>query len=224
MKTLFFFFPLLLICSLSTAQVNTFHIDSSKFNKLLMVTLDSLYRQDQVPRNKYGNAVYNKLSPNVIDSLAKIMRDADARNLIVVNKIIAQYGWLGPQKVGVNASQALFLVIQHADLKTQQAYLPMIRTAEKNGETLSTNLAILEDRINMREGKAQLYGSQGFTDKQTGKKYIYPVKDVDHLEERRKAMGMTAMKDYFKGWDVDDYKKTLPQILKAAGQQGILVK
>ncbi len=36
--------------------------------------------------------------------------------------------------------------LQHADLPTQEKYLPMIRQAEKDGKTLSSNLALLEDR------------------------------------------------------------------------------
>ncbi len=186
-----------------------------------MTILDTIFQSDQSVRIKYLQAKRDNAQVNIVDSLQKIMRNTDSQNLIRVNTILTKYGWLGPQKVGITGSQALFLVIQHADLQTQQNYLPMIRTAEKNGEILSSNLAILEDRINMRTGKKQVYGSQGFTDKQTGKTYIYPVADVDHLDERRKVMGMQPMKDYAKNWDAEEYKRQLPEIEKIVHEQEV---
>jgi len=95
----------------------------------------------------------------------------------------------------------------------------MIIKAEKDGETLSSNLAILEDRINVREGKEQLYGSQGFADKASGKNYVYPIVDPDHLDERRKSMGMPPMKEYKKDWDIVAYKSMLPEIQELAKQR-----
>jgi hypothetical protein len=122
----------------------------------------------------------------------------------------------------MQGSQALFLVIQHADLPTQRKYLPMIRKAEQKGEILSSNLAILEDRINMREGNPQQYGSQAFTDKQSGKLYFYPIADLNHLEERRKRMGLVPMAEYAKlmnlEWSPEQYKKMLPEIEKIAAR------
>ena len=188
-----------------------------------MATLDSIYQQDQAPRLKFLDAIRQKEKATAIDSLRKIMLQKDQENLRKVISIIDQYGWLSPQKVGMNASQALFLVIQHADLATQKKYLPMIRAAEKNGEILSSNLALLEDRINMRDGKKQIYGSQSFTDKQTGQLYFYPIAEPDHLDERRKSMGLVPMQEYAKllntAWNLKAYKEMLPEIEKLAAQR-----
>ncbi|WP_114938886.1 DUF6624 domain-containing protein [Mucilaginibacter endophyticus] len=219
MRRLFIISVFLLPGNISFAQVTSFTIDSSKLNKPLMAVLDTIFQSDQSVRIKYLQAKRDNAQVKIVDSLQKVMRSTDSQNLIRVNTILTKYGWLGPQKVGIMGSQALFLVIQHADLQTQQSYLPMIRASEKNGEILSSNLAILEDRINMRTGKKQVYGSQGFTDKQTGKTYIYPVADVDHLDERRKTMGMPPMKDYAKNWDAEEYKKQLPEIEKLVREQ-----
>ncbi|WP_316836009.1 DUF6624 domain-containing protein [Pedobacter nutrimenti] len=206
---------------LAQAQVTSFNIDSSKFDTSLMATLDSIYNKDQSTRIAYIKAKQRNESTALLDSLNSNMRSIDVQNLQKVNAIIKKHGWLGPQKVGVQASQALFLVIQHADLKTQEYYLPMIRAAEKNGETLSSNLAIFEDRICMRTGKKQIYGSQGFTDKETGNKYIYPVIDVDNLDKRRETMGMPPMQEYSKGWDLEKYKKELPKIEEIVKRENI---
>lgn len=183
-----------------------------------MLALDTIYKADQ--GNRYRMQDLSKATPSQIDSARKATHIADSLNLVKVINIIDKYGWLGPQDVGMNGSQALFLVIQHASLAVQQKYLPLIRTAEKNGKTLSSNLAILEDRINMREKKKQVYGSQVFKNKQTGEMCFYPIADPDHVDEKRKTMGLQPIADYAKlfklTWDVEVYKKNLPQIEKAA--------
>jgi hypothetical protein len=196
------------------SQVTTFDIDESKFKTELLPTLDTIYREDQIERIKLGELRAKKAPQKSIDSIRSIMNQKDDANLVKVNKILSQYGWLGPQDVGFNGSQALFMVIQHADLKTQQKYLPLIKKAEKEGRILSSNLAILQDRIAMREWKKQIYGSQGFKDKATGISYIYPMINPDKLDKRRKSMGLVPMKEYNKKWNLDEYKKDLPEILK----------
>ena len=218
-------FYLSVLISLSTlcsfGQVTSFNIDNSNLNLPLMHQLDSIYKLDQSTRNTYLAAKQRKEPDLIIDSLLKEMHITDQENLVKVNAIIKRFGWLGPQKVGINGAQGLFLVIQHADLKTQEYYLPIIRNAEKRGEILSSNLAILEDRICMRTGKKQIYGSQGFTDAQTGKKYIYPIRDLDNLDRRRNKMGMPPMQDYVKGWNLEEYKKDLPNIEMIVKAQNI---
>jgi len=203
------------------AQVTSFMIDSSKFKLELLPLLDTIYKDDQSYRIELGNSVKNNSNQKILDSIRNIIKQKDESNLSKVDKIIKKHGWLGPQEVGMNGSQGIFLVIQHADLETQKKYLPLVRQAEKDGKTLSSNLAILEDRIAMREGRKQLYGSQGFKDKATGTNYIYPIVDVDQLDQRRKQMGMPPMATYAKNWDLEAYKKKLPEIEKIVKEQNI---
>lgn len=223
MKLLNIFILLICIGTEGHTQVKSFNIDSTKFNKPAMTVLDSLYKVDQISRYNYLNASNKKEDAYVKDSLLAIMRKKDLENLIAAKAIIAKYGWLGPQEVGMDASQGLFLIIQHADLKTQEEYLPVIRAAEKQGKLLSSNLAILEDRIRMRKGLKQVYGSQGFSDKETGKKYFYPIADPDQVDSRRKSMGLIPMKEYAKAmnieWDLEKYKLILPELERIAARQ-----
>jgi len=206
---------------ISSGQVTSFSIDNTKLNKPLSDSLAAIYNSDQLTRMAYFQAKEQNKPAAFVDSLLKDMKETDYENLKKVNAIIRDNGWLGPQTVGIDGAQGLFLVIQHADLETQEHYLPLIKKAEKKGEILSSNLAILEDRICMRNGRNQIYGSQGFTDKETGKKYIYPIGNIDDLEERRKTMGMRPMKDYVKGWNLEEYKKDLPDIEQIVKKQNI---
>lgn len=216
-------FLITLICLVSLgaySQVTSFMINDEALNKPLKDSLESIYKSDQYVRIALSEALKAKKPKEYIDSIRTIMHQTDNDNLKRVKEIIKEKGWQSPQKVGMNASQGLFLVIQHADLQTQLEYLPLIQKVEKRGEILSSNLAILEDRINVRQGKIQFYGSQIFTDRVSGKQYPYPIADVDNLDKRRRAMGMPPMQTYIKDWSTESYKKDLPiieQIVKAQG-------
>lgn len=81
---------------------------------------------------------------------------------------------------------------------------------------LSEITAVLEDRIAMRMGEKQIYGTQGVRDKQSGKRYLYPVEDIENLDSRREAVGLNSISDYLKAmdiiWDLEEYKRELPEL------------
>lgn len=187
------------------AQVTSYNFDPNKVNKTLAAKMDSLYQEDQKYRLELSKLEKQGAPKKQLDSLRKIVSAKDSTNLILVRQLIDKHGWLGAQDIGFQGTQALFLVIQHADLKTQKKYYPLIRKAEKEGNILSSNVAILEDRIAVREGKNQPYGSQGIYDAVNKKSLIYPVKDLKNLDSLRKSRGLPPMKEYKKNWDVDEY-------------------
>jgi len=187
------------------AQVTLYNFDPNKVNKTLAAKMDSLYQEDQKYRLELSKLEKQGTPKKQLDSLRKIVSAKDSTNLILVRQLIDKHGWLGAQDIGFQGTQALFLVIQHADLKTQKKYYPLIRKAEKEGNILSSNVAILEDRIAVREGKNQPYGSQGIYDSVNKKNLVYPVKDLKNLDSLRKSRGLPPMKEYEKNWDVDEY-------------------
>ena len=140
----------------------------------------------------------------------------DSINLIKVKNILDEQGRAGPDKVGGQASQALFLVIQHSDLGTQEQYLPMMRDTVKEGKASARSLALLEDRVALGQGKRQIYGSQIGRDPETGDNYVLPLDDPDHVDERRLLVGLGPLSAYVSRWDivwdVEEYKKQLPAI------------
>jgi hypothetical protein len=144
------------------------------------------------------------------------MMHKDSINLGKVTEILDKYGWVGVDKVGGQANQTLFLVIQHSDLKTQQKYLPMMREAVKNNNASSSSLALLEDRVALGEGKKQIYGSQIGYDNETNTEYVLPLEDPDNVDKRRATVGLGPLADYVKRWNIiwniEEYKKQLPEI------------
>ncbi|PVH26962.1 DUF6624 domain-containing protein [Sphingobacterium corticibacter] len=203
------------------AQVTSFVIDEAQLDQSLKETLEAIYQSDQSVRMEIGQAKVAGKSDAYLDSLQQVVAETDQTNLHVIKEIIKKHGWVSPSQVGIQGAQGLFLVIQHADLETQETYLPMILEAEKQGDILSSNVAILLDRIAMRQGKKQKYGSQGFRDKESGQAYIYPIEDLDNLEAHRKSMGLPPMKDYVSGWDIEKYKAELPKIEEMVRLQSV---
>jgi hypothetical protein len=141
----------------------------------------------------------------------------DAANLARVTAILDEYGWLGPDQVGPQASGALFLVIQHSNQSSQKRYLPMMRAAVKAGKARGSALALLEDRIALADGQPQTYGSQIGQDNVTGKYYVRPMVDPDTVDARRATVGLQPIAEYVKqwdiAWDVEAYKQQLPALM-----------
>ena len=202
---------------LLSAMQKIVDVKEANYDKPLQAKLLEIYNDDQPIRQEYiaARKTYGHKSSQV-DSLGKIMLYKDSVNLIKVKQILDTHGWVGPDKVGNQANQTLFLVIQHSDLKTQQQYLPMMREAVKNKNASGSSLALLEDRVALGEGRKQIYGSQIGSDRETNKSYIFPLEDPDHVDERRAKVGLGPLADYVKRWDiiwdVEAYKKE--QMLK----------
>ena len=181
-------------------------------DKPLQATLLAILDEDQKYRQQLGE-VEKKFGHDSkeLRALWTTIGEKDAINLGKVKEILDQQGWVGPETVGRQANSALFLVIQHADHGTQLKYLPMMREAMKNGKAQASSLALLEDRVALRDGRRQIYGSQIGRDNTTGKYFISPLEDPDHVDERRAAVGLQPLADYVKHWeitwDVEAFKK-----------------
>ena len=92
---------------------------------------------------------------------------------------------------------AAFLVVQHTDQSTQEYYLPFLKAAVEEGEARPQDLALLEDRVLMRQGKRQRYGSQLQENGNGGWKF-YPIEDEVNVDERRKSVGLPPISEYAK--------------------------
>lgn len=185
------------------------------YDKPLVALLDSIFEEDQGLRERIGEVEqrYGSGSPELKAHWQRIS-EKDSLNLIAVTRILDDRGWLGADVVGGKGNQTLFLVIQHADIATQERYLPMMRAAVAKGNANSASLALLEDRVLMRRGRRQLYGSQIGRDPESGAYFLSPLEDPDHVDERRAGMGLGPLADYLRNWDmpwdVEAYKKELP--------------
>ncbi len=141
----------------------------------------------------------------------------DSQNLIIITSFLDKYGWPAALEMGLIAQLAVGMTIQHAPLKIQEKYYPYLVNAYKRDTLLFETVALLEDRINMRNKRLQFYGTQLVSYK--GKQVLFPVFEVDSLEVRRKRIGFDMpVKEYMKllksEWNIDEYKQILPGLIK----------
>ena len=141
-----------------------------------------------------------------VDS-ADFIHFIDSTNLVQVEALINKYGWMGRSVVGDKANSALFFVIQHADIETQLKYVALLQKSVEVGESMPSNLALMQDRILMRQGKKQIYGSQLILNA-SGEQVFYPIEDEKNVNVRRAKIGMQSLEEYAKLFGIE-YK--IPQ-------------
>jgi hypothetical protein len=179
------------------------NIIETKPTELLKKELDSVLIEDQKYRQMAVDLEKKIGNENFQVEMNELMRkemQIDSSNLFVVKGILDKYGWLGADEVGSDANATLFLVIQHSDLKTQEEYFPLMKEAVKNGKARAADLALLTDRIEMNNGRPQVYGSQMV--EQNGKYVIYTMTDEPNVNKRRAEVGLEPLEEYAKQWDI----------------------
>ena len=62
------------------------------------------------------------------------------------------------------------------------------------------DLAIYEDRVALRQGRKQVYGSQVYCDDDGCK--VGRLVDPLHVDDRRKAVGLGPLADYVRRWNI----------------------
>ncbi len=163
----------------------------------LSIELEAIHVADQYFRIKRDSvqSVHGLNSPEM-KGWTRRWIEQDSLNYLRVNEILETSGWLGPDAVTEKVCSALYLVVQHAPLPAQEKWLPAMREAVKNGKAKPDNLAYLEDRVLMRQGKPQRYGSQITSDKTTGEWILHPVEDPANLDARPKSVGLGPIQLY----------------------------
>lgn len=159
-------------------------------NKIIAITkLDQNLRKD-IFRNGH------KPTKDEMSQLKKI--DIDSTNFM--KEIINEYGLPTIQKVGKLASFNAWLLVQHSsDIKFQKHYLKLLKNAKKN-EVKAEHAAYLEDRILMKEGRPQIYGTQVIFDKKTREAKPYKLVDKNNIDQMRFSVGLETLDEYLKSF------------------------
>lgn len=124
--------------------------------------------------------------------------DVDAQNTSRLKEIIAQSGWPTKSQIGALAAHRAWLLAQHADhdREFQKSCLDLMKQLPTE-EVAQPDIAYLEDRVRVGEGRPQLYGTQFYNDKQGGFGPL-PIEDPEGLEDRRKTVGLKPFSVYRK--------------------------
>jgi len=143
-------------------------------------------------------------SPDDIQLLMRLA-EGDAQNTMWLDEVIQQQGWPTKSMVGEDGAQAAFLIVQHSPApQFQKKCLKLLERAVDQNEADTINLAYLTDRIRIFDGKPQVYGTQGQSNAD-GFLIPFPIEDEEHVDERRKAIGLEPIAEYFKNMN-ESYK------------------
>lgn len=109
-----------------------------------------------------------------------------------LEKIIDQIGWPTAELVGAEASNAAWIIAQHAISKPEFQRRCLALLKENAHQIPPAQVAALEDRILVFEGKPQIYGTN-FDWDQNGEMNPSPIQNPQHVEELRKKMGLGTL-------------------------------
>ena len=79
----------------------------------------------------------------------------------------------------------------------------MLKEAVRRGEAESGNAALLKDRILMREGKKQIYGSQLHFNQVIKQLELWPIEDDENVDARRASVGLEPLAEYMKRFGLE---------------------
>ena len=151
------------------------------------------------------------------DSATKAMTTADEPLMKRIREIISTSGWPRRDRVGDDGTHAAWLVVQHAPPDVQQSLLPLLRNAVVHGQARASDLALLEDRVRVAQGKLQRYGSQMRSSPTPGPPVLEPIEDEACVDRRRAAVGLEPLADNLRRFGVS---YTPPKQRCKAGRSG----
>jgi hypothetical protein len=155
----------------------------------------------------------------------RLWKLTDSINIIKIDSLLALYGY---DNLIENGANTLFLIIQHADLERQLKFIPIFKKSARQKKLSLQDIALMEDRINDRTCRKQVYGTQICKNRKTGEQFVCPLEDPDNVDKRRAELDLpdeykpiSAYCKYFGiEWNLEEYKRRLPEyeaIQKARG-------
>lgn len=125
--------------------------------------------------------------------LALVERDNTER----LGALLAACGWPRRSSEGLDAARRAWLVAQQGsdDLPFQRQVVRQLELAVLDGEASAIHLATASDRLAVKEGQPQRYGTQLRQVDGCAWDY-YPLDDPARVEARRKRLGLPPLASY----------------------------
>jgi hypothetical protein len=155
--------------------------------------LDQGIRDTLVQKLQAGESVDSAFSAR--------MAAIDSANTTWLKDVVARRGWPGRSLVGADASNAAFLIVQHAvqDSAFQARALALMEHGVPTGEVSGSDVAMLADRVAVHRGQLQRYGTQAKL--LNGRIVLEPIADSAHVDQRRAAIGLPPLRQYVRALD-----------------------
>lgn len=156
----------------------------------IQAELEEMYDLDQqLVGESFGDKSHDQSTVSTIRAIDRIHSDR-------LKEIVDHIGWPTRDMVGLKATQAAYMVVQHAghDNEFQNQCLALMVDMVENGELPASFVALLTDRIRVFQDLPQVFGTQmAMATNEHGimaPTPTVPIEDPEHLDDRRKLMGM----------------------------------
>jgi hypothetical protein len=135
-------------------------------------------------------------SGELSDGYNEEMKELHNRNAKILNEIIDKIGYPTTEKVGKEASEAAWFVIQHSigQPEFMKKCAKLLEKAVSENKADPKSLAYLTDRIAVFEDKEQLYGTQ-FEWDEHGNLSPNPFDDINKVNKRRVSIGLNTLEE-----------------------------
>jgi hypothetical protein len=150
---------------------------------------------DQAPRAVLPSLDLSKLPADERDAASTAMwaeiDQQDDANQSALLALMPATGWFPADRVGREAAEAAWNVVQHAIKRPalMKEALARMAPAAAAGLVDPDDFGMLTDRVAMLDGQPQIYGTQFVCVDHHWR--VYALIDPDHVDERRHALGMT---------------------------------
>lgn len=123
------------------------------------------------------------------------MARADSAHSRRLRDLVQDHGWPRSSEVGPEAAEAAFLIVQHTPFEDwQRGMLRHVEQAVRAGGLDGQDYALLYDRVQMKLGGAQKYGTQ--LRPEEGRLHLEPIEDPAAVDSLRAELGMPPLDEY----------------------------
>ena len=160
-------------------------------NPAISEELRAMLAEDQEVRQRW-------LKDQKTEAIREEVRALGKKHTARLDEIIAAHGWPGKTLLGEGYASAGWTIAQHGGPEFLERMLPLMYDAVIKRELDESLYATSLDRVLIRRGMKQMYGTQFDVDAATGKCQPLPIENPEQVEERRKRAGMDSLADYTK--------------------------
>ena len=150
--------------------------------------LEEMLERDQAYRTQWILSRQLHHEETQYDIALRLRADSiDSLNQVEIRQILKEHGFPKKTEVGTSACEAAWIIIQHAPLDVQKEYLPMLDRAATEGNIQAALVAALHDRVDVREGRPQKYGTQ------RNSNGLCPLLNEKMVNQWRKEVGLPPL-------------------------------
>lgn len=145
-------------------------------------------------RKNYKKKLPDNFTPETALLMQSEKRNAKIRARHVITLLKNRQSWFLCSEVGMRASLSALYIIQHSPgIRYLKYALPFLREAVGKEQELGKAYAVMLDRYLVRQRKKQEYGTHWYRNAKGT--YLYPVRDIQRLNERRASIGLGNIED-----------------------------